>query len=157
MRRGESNRNTGMPAITMLAYLCLFIPFAGHASSSALLEQGPANSDESQALRSNLDVGPGTFEFLQQIADDFVLQDTSVVGGISWEGFYFQASIPPSKAAAMFSIRIYEALGAPPIYDATTAATFEQVGSGNFGSPIYRFSVDFGSGGKLNGAAQYWI
>lgn len=119
--------------------------------------QEPRSTSEADSLRSNTDVGAGTSETAQQIADNFTLFTDAHVGKVTWEGFYFGNAIPSGKTSVAFTIRMYSSLADTPFIERQIDTTFEQIDTGDFGSPIYRFSADLGAGVSIPAAQQTWI
>ena len=116
--------------------------------------QGPRGNSEADALRSNVDVGTGSFESTQQVADGFTLATRSQLTYVSWEGTYFRTTV--SIPSVAFRIQIYSNLSQAPIYDAVVNANHLRVGTSEFGSPILRFSANL-SGPVLEAGRPYWI
>ena len=123
-------------------------------SSTTVFSQAPATTDESQALRSNLDMWGDMSETQQQVADGFTIPTRSQIRQVTWHGFYFQG--PDNSSSLDFSVRIYRSLADPPVFDGAVRVTPVAEGSGTFGSILYRFSVDL-AGPVLEANTPYHI
>lgn len=139
------------------AALIFVLVLSGPVAAEVLYQQRPANVDESESLRSNLNVGPGTFEYEQQIADDFTPSVANSIGRVVWEGFYFQTSLPANKPTVEFTIQLYTSMSEAPILSEQVQAAWELVGSGNFGSPFYRFTANLASPVAVPAGQLTWI
>ena len=125
-----------------------------------IFSQGPRNDSESSTTRSNLNVGPGTFEMEQEVADDFTLASTSVIQKLGWEGSYFQTALPANKTSVAFRIQFYTSLAGAPFLEMEVNAVYRQVGTSEYGSPIYRFTAKLGDESNaliLGSGTQFWV
>ena len=134
-----------MKVLSKSVWVLILLSWIGADSkaSDLLLSRLPNTSDLAQGLRSDQHYEAPGFP-LQQAADRFLLETSSIITGISWWGFYLPAGTLAVPQQCQFRIRMFGdqegRLSLSPAYDTTVFASVSPFMTVQ-GHPTYTFSA----------------